>query len=182
MAMSTAWLCAEGLDSVQSVFASRHGALERTVELLSNLAKDEPLSPTSFSLSVHNSTVGLFSIARSDRAAATAMAAGADSLGLALLEGAMQIAEGAERVLVCYADHKLPAPYAGAVEDSMHHPFSISLLLTQPQAGAAQFALAHSDAAPSEAPEPALMRFLIDGPDTAILGVDQPWRLERAHG
>jgi hypothetical protein len=63
MAMSTAWPCAEGLDSVQSVFACRHGALGRTVELLTNLSREEPLSPTSFSLSVHNSTLGLFSIA-----------------------------------------------------------------------------------------------------------------------
>src|SRR5690348_4788326 len=92
MAMSTAWPCSEGLESVQSVFASRHGALERTVELLHALSHDEPLSPTTFSLSVHNSTAGLFSIARTDRGAATAMAAGDDSLGLSLLEGANLIA------------------------------------------------------------------------------------------
>lgn len=181
MAMSTAWPCAAGLDSVPSVFASRHGALERTVELLTNLARVEPLSPTSFSLSVHNSTLGLFSIARSDRAATTAMAAGADSLGLALLEGALQIADGAERVLVCYADDKLPSPYSEVIQDVDHHPFSISLLLTQARDDAPKFRLAHSDAEPEEAPEPALMRFLLDGTDDAILGVDQSWRLERAH-
>src|SRR5579885_2115193 len=108
MAVSTAWPCSEGLGSVQSVFASRHGALERTVELLYALSRAETLSPTSFSLSVHNSTVGLFSIARSDRSATTSMAAGEDSLGMSLMEGANLIAAGASHVLVCYADDKLP--------------------------------------------------------------------------
>jgi len=55
------------------------------------------LSPTLFSLSVHNSVAGLFSIARGDRGAATAMAAGLDSLGLSILEGANMIAGGLNR-------------------------------------------------------------------------------------
>ena len=180
MALSTAWPCAEGLESVQSVFASRHGALGRTVELLIALSRAETLSPTSFSLSVHNSTVGLFSIARTDRSAATAMAAGEDSLGMSLLEGANLIAAGASHVLVCYADDKLPAPYAGIEQDSSHHPFAISLLLTQPEGAAVTGRLARSDAEASEAPEPALMRFLLGAQDS-VIGVDQPWRLERAH-
>lgn len=180
MALSTAWPCTEGLPSVQSVFASRHGALERTVELLNALSRAETLSPTSFSLSVHNSTVGLFSIARSDRGAATAMAAGEDSLGLSLLEGANLIAAGASHVLVCYADDKLPAPYAGTVRDSSHHPFAVSLLLTQPGEAPLTGRLARGSADPSEAPEAALMRFLL-GAEDSVIGVDQPWRLERAH-
>ena len=179
MALSTAWPCAEGLESVQSVFASRHGALERTVELLGALSRSDTLSPTSFSLSVHNSTVGLFSIARSDRSAATAMAAGEDSLGMALLEGANLIGGGASRVLVCYADDKVPAPYAAAVQDSSHHPFAVSLLLTQPDAAALTGRLARSDADAEQPPEAALMRFLLDGEDS-IIGVEQPWRLEKA--
>jgi len=180
MALSTAWPCTEGLPSVQSVFASRHGALERTVELLQALSRAETLSPTSFSLSVHNSTVGLFSIARTDRGAATAMAAGEDSLGMSLLEGANLIAAGADHVLVCYADDRLPPPYAGTVDDSTHHPFAVSLLLTQPGEASLSGRLARSDAEGTEAPEAALMRFLLDAEDS-VIGVDQPWRLERAY-
>jgi len=183
MALSTAWPCAEGLASVPSVFASRHGVLERTLELLTALARDEALSPTSFSLSVHNSNAGLFSIARGDRAAATAVAAGRDSLGLGLLEGANLIAEGADQVLVCYVDDTAPAPYAPFVhEDASHRPFAVSLLLTQPADPAQRCRLSASDAAPHETPEAALMRFLLDEVPGSVLGVDQPWRLERAHG
>ena len=180
MALSTAWPCTEGLESVQSVFASRHGALERTVELLNALSRADTLSPTSFSLSVHNSTVGLFSIARTDRGAATAMAAGEDSLGISLLEGANLIAAGASHVLVCYADDKVPEPYAGTVRDSSHHPFAVSLLLTQPEGVNLTGRLARSDADAEQPPEAALMRFLLDGEDS-VIGVEQPWRLEKAH-
>lgn len=183
MALSTAWPCAEGLVSLPCVFASRHGVLARSLELLTNLARDEVLSPTSFSLSVHNSNLGLLSIARGDRAAATAIGAGPDSLGMGLLEGANLIAEGADQVLVCYADDKVPAPYLPLVEeDASHRPFAVSLLLTQPEDPAGRCRLSPSDAPPDEVPEAALMRWLLDIADSAIVGVDQPWRLERVHG
>jgi hypothetical protein len=179
MALSTAWPCTEGLASVQSVFACRHGALDRTLELLVHLADREVLSPTTFSLSVHNSTAGLFSIARSDRGAATAMAAGSDSLGMALLEGANLVAEGASHVLVCYSDDVMPAPYSSFdVEDASHRPFAVSLLLTAPGDTHA-YRLSRSEDAGSETPEAALMRFLLDETPASVIGVDQPWRLER---
>ena len=183
MALSTAWPCAEGLDSVPFVFASRHGVLDRTLELLTALARDEALSPTSFSLSVHNSNAGLFSIARGDRAPATAISAGRDSLGMSLVEGVNLIAEGADKVLVCYADDKAPVAYAPIVqEDASHHPFAVSLLLTQATDGATRYRLSPSDVAPNEAPEAALMRLLLDTSESSVLGVDQPWLLERLDG
>jgi hypothetical protein len=183
MALSTAWPCAEGLSSVPCVFASRHGVLDRTLELLTALARDEALSPTSFSLSVHNSNAGLFSIARGDRAPATAIAAGRDSLGMSLLEGANLIAEGADKVLVCYADYKAPAQYLPYVqEDASHRPFAVSLLLTQATDDAQRCRLSPSDQESHEVPEAALMRFLLDTSDSSVVGVDQPWRLERLDG
>jgi len=181
MALHTAWPCAAGLTSVQSVFASRHGALSRTLELLDALARQETVSPASFSLSVHNSTAGLFSIARGDRGAATAMAAGADTLAMSLLEGANLVAEGAENVLVCYADDTLPPPYDSFVSGvNAHHPFAVSLLLTSAEDAPLRCRLTRADTASDEAPEAALMRFLLDE-DDATLGAEQAWRLERAH-
>lgn len=183
MALHTAWPCAEGLDSVPFVFASRHGDLERTLELLTALGNHEVLSPTSFSLSVHNSTAGLFSIARRDRAPATALAAGADTLGMSLLEGANMIAAGAERVLVCYADDTVPEPYRPYIEDDPARlPFSVSLLLTRGEAPLQCHLTPHAGEV-DEAPETALMRFLVKESASSVIGVDQPWRLERErHG
>jgi len=179
MALHTAWPCAEGIPAVPFVFASRHGDLDRTLKLLTALAQEEVLSPTDFSLSVHNSTAGLFSISRGDRAPATALAAGADSLGMALLEGANLLASGAGEVLVCYADDATPEAYAPYVADApARHPFAISLLLSR-ETSPLDCRLTRHDGAADEAPEVALMRFLVEGCMGSVIGVDQPWRLER---
>lgn len=180
MALHTAWPCAEGIQSLPFVFASRHGDLNRTLELLSALAKEEVLSPTDFSLSVHNSTAGLFSISRGDRAPATALAAGPDTLGMGLLEGANLLAAGAEQVLVCYAEDAPPGAYAPYVADEpARHPFAVSLLLTR-DAAPLECRLTRDDSSAEEAPEAALMRFLTGASTGSVIGVDQPWRLERS--
>lgn len=182
MALHTAWPCAAGLESVQLVFASRHGALHRTVDMLTALANDEVLSPTLFSLAVHNSTAGLFSIARGDRGAATAMAAGPDTLALAILEGANMVAEGAANVLVTYTDDIAPAPYQGHVTESASLPFAVSLLLTPATDDAQRCRLGRdSGPVPEQAPEAALMQFLLEDAEQVVLGASQNWRLERAH-
>jgi len=90
------------------------------------------------------------------------------------------VAEGAEAVLVCYADDVLKAPYLPYVNGAnRHHPFSISLLLTRPEGAPLVCRLSRAAASDGEMPEAALMRFLLDGADTT-LGEGQPWRLERA--
>jgi hypothetical protein len=57
-----------GADSdVPLVFASRHGDVARSMDLLGALVSDQPLSPTGFGLSVHNAIAALYSIARGHR-------------------------------------------------------------------------------------------------------------------
>src|SRR5262245_35432898 len=68
IALEVAYQCLGQRTDVPTVFSSRHGEASRCVDLLLDLAKDMALSPTSFGLSVHNATGGLFSIARSDHA------------------------------------------------------------------------------------------------------------------
>ncbi|MGH8369742.1 MAG: beta-ketoacyl synthase chain length factor, partial [Gammaproteobacteria bacterium] len=174
MALHTAWPCAEGLDSVQLVFASRHGALHRTVDMLTALAKDEVLSPTLFSLAVHNSTAGLFSIARGDRGAATAMAAGLDSLALAILEGANMVAEGVANVVVTYTDDLAPEPYREHIADPASLPFAVSLLLTSATDAVLRCRLGRDTGpTPEQAPETALMQFLSEAAAQVVLGAGQ---------
>lgn len=103
--------CASSSEPVPTVFASRHGEVHRSLELLEALARGEGLSPTSFSLSVHNAAAGLFSIGRNDRSPSTSLAAGLDSLPMAVLEAAGLLEEGAPRVLVVVYEEPLPAPF-----------------------------------------------------------------------
>jgi len=112
-ALRSAFDCARNEIDLPTVFASPHGEIHRTCALLGELAAIEPLSPNAFSLSVHNTASGLYAIASGNRAPSTAVAAGADSLEMAIFEARGSIAHGAERVLVVMADEPLPTCYAG---------------------------------------------------------------------
>ena len=60
MALEVAYRCLGDRCDVPTVFSSRHGETSRSVDLLTDLAKGLPLSPTTFGLSVHNAAGGLF--------------------------------------------------------------------------------------------------------------------------
>lgn len=110
-ALHVAHLCARDRDSVQFVYASRHGELARTIEALYSLAREQALSPTTFSLSVLNSAAGVFSIARRDMAAATAVSAGTESFGFGLLEAFSRASlDPALPVLFVYGETLMPSP------------------------------------------------------------------------
>ena len=179
MALAVAGQCATGETALPTVFASRHGELQRTVELLQALARHEPLSPTDFSLSVHNSAAGLFSIARRDRSPATAVAAGDDTLAAGLIEGFGMLAEGMPQVLVVYADAPPPEPYAGRVV-AQQAAFAAALLL-RPDAlgeGRCRLAKVRGRAAPPSAElRRSLIGFLL-GREPLSLGACG-WNMER---
>lgn len=120
--------CTQGLGPVITVFASRHGEVHRSVELLEALARDEPLSPMAFSLSVHNAAAGLFSIGREDRSASSSVAAGRDSLPMAVLEACGVLAEGAPRVLIVAHDEPVPALFEPYLDESAPHAGAAFLL------------------------------------------------------
>lgn len=116
MALKVAHDCAADCKALRLVFASRHGELRRTTAMLDDIAANQPVSPTAFSLSVLNAMAGIYSIERSDRSPATAISAGAETLGYALLEAHAQYsADSATPVLVVYADEPADGRY-GAVD------------------------------------------------------------------
>ncbi|MGE5386487.1 MAG: beta-ketoacyl synthase chain length factor [Betaproteobacteria bacterium] len=128
-ALHVANACAGDLPRVRFVYASRHGELGRTVELLQAIADEEPLSPTTFSLSVLNSAAGIFSIARNDHSPAIAVAAGEESFAYGLLEAhAQALAAPGEPVLYVYADAPAPSPF-GPLENDAKDVIAVALLI-----------------------------------------------------
>jgi|OM-RGC.v1.011808481 hypothetical protein len=97
-------------EQIPLVFASRHGDVDLTLSLLKSIADNEPLSPTSFSLAVHNAISGLFSIARKDRRETTAISATENLIPFALLEAATQLQESKD-VLCIICESVLPDLY-----------------------------------------------------------------------
>jgi hypothetical protein len=127
MSLWAAHQCAHGLSDVRMIYASQHGEIVRTTEMLDALVAGEPLSPTAFSMSVLNASIGLYSIITSNTAPATAIAAGEETLGYALLEAHGQLSsKPAQPVLVIYADETVPDIWG---TDDSASPHAIALLL-----------------------------------------------------
>jgi hypothetical protein len=122
MTLHVAQKCVGDRRSLRMVFASRHGELNPTMAMLRALAQNDTVSPAAFSLSVHNAAAGIFSIVRKNREAATAIAAGEETLGYALLEAACQFDQNPKApVLVVYGDEPLPQEYGHFSSIPGHH-------------------------------------------------------------
>ena len=131
MALEVAYRCLNGGNAAATVFCSRHGECARSVELLQDLVQDHPLSPTSFSLSVHNATAGLLSIARHDQSNHSALSAGDSGVEHAVIEACGLLADGASEVLLVVYDGLLPNEFM-AYQDCQDQPFAWAWLLRRP--------------------------------------------------
>lgn len=130
MALEVACQAGAGLDNTcPCVLSSRHGDTVRTFELLEAIAAGEPLSPTAFSLSVHNSALGIFSIVKNMLAGASAIAAGRDTLAQALLEAWCLLNSGAPRVLLIHVDSHL-AEFYRPDADELEYPHAFASILS----------------------------------------------------
>lgn len=132
MALEVAYECLGQRREIPTLFCSRHGEVSRSVDLLHNLALGEPLSPTSFGLSVHNAIGGMFSIARGDKASHIALSGGHASVEHALVEACGLLADGEPAVLLVVYDCPLPTVYAG-FQDGDAYPFAWAWLIEPPQ-------------------------------------------------
>lgn len=129
MVFHVGWPLAEDYDSLPFIFVSRHGETPRTFDMLVDLARGEPLSPTQFSLSVHNAVIGLWSIMRGETSEMTALAAQGDGLEHGMLEALGLLAEGAPAVLLVLAEEQPPQVYSAWVDD-VPFPYALGLLIT----------------------------------------------------
>lgn len=129
MAFAVGWPLAQGHARLPLVFVSRHGETPRTFEILCDVAANEPLSPTQFSLSVHNAVIGLWSILRGETSEMTALAAAGDGLEHGVFEAAALLAEGAPAVLVIVTEEQPPQAYCDWIDD-VPFPYAVGLLLT----------------------------------------------------
>jgi len=150
------------------VFASRWGEIARSVAMLQQLATDEPLSPTAFSLSVHNAQSAQYSIARGDRSNFLAVAAGAHGAEAGFVEALGLLADGAEQVTVVCSDGPLPVPYADLAEPPGLAPLRAWACLIQP---GSELSLQTTAPGPTEGNaalgDLAVLRFLV-GTDTQL--------------
>ncbi|WP_374088765.1 beta-ketoacyl synthase chain length factor [Methylomicrobium lacus] len=103
--------CLKPGETLPTVFSSAHGEVGKALEMLQMIQAGEELSPTAFSLSVHNAIAGLYSIAYHNQQEITVMAPGLDGLAPAFLEALGLLQEGAGQVLVVLYDEPIAEFY-----------------------------------------------------------------------
>ena len=130
-AMAAALPLVKGVESIPSIFASRHGDTELSFSMLNDMGQEEPLSPTQFSLAVHNAISGLFTIARKDTSETTAIAS-MEGLVLQTLFEALGQLQQRERVLCVIYDMPLPDFYSRhSVGPGDPFPFAVAMKLAR---------------------------------------------------
>lgn len=108
----------------RSIFASRHGELQRTIGLLEDIIAKQPLSPLGFSQSVHNTASGIFGILAANTAPSTSVAAGTETLSQAMVEAFAQLHQSPEPLLLVFGDDPVPPVY-----DEFTQEFELPLAL-----------------------------------------------------
>ncbi|WP_052700727.1 beta-ketoacyl synthase chain length factor [Methylocucumis oryzae] len=99
------------LSQCPAVFSSAYGELTTSLAMLTRLDRDGEISPTAFSLSVHNAIAGLFSMMLGNTFEITVLSPGADGIAPAFVEALGLLHEGAEEVLVVFYDEPMPSFY-----------------------------------------------------------------------
>jgi hypothetical protein len=98
------------------VFSSAHGEIGKSLAMLKTIQAGDELSPTAFSLSVHNAIAGLYSIAYGNSQEITVIAPGLDGIAPAFVEAIGMLHEGTGEVLIILYDEPIAdfypiAPY-----------------------------------------------------------------------
>jgi hypothetical protein len=100
------------LASVPLLFGSAYGEIGTAIDMMHSFADAAGLpSPTRFHNSVHNTPVSYASIAFANQGFSTALAAGPDTVPMALVEVAALVAERSGDALVVFADEPVPSPF-----------------------------------------------------------------------
>ncbi len=123
-----AWeLLPESESNVPVVYASNNSEINRSFGLWHQLLTEGDVSPTSFSLSVHNALVGQWSEFRQVTTETIAITARQDNLEAALFEAYLLLNDGYDKVLVVVAESPLLASYN--VEPVKRQPFAYALAM-----------------------------------------------------
>ncbi len=106
--------CNSENETLPIVFCSTHGELAKSFKMMQQIEASEEISPTAFSLSVHNAIAGLFSIAYQNKVQNTVIAPGEEGIAAAFIEALGLLQEGEEQVLIVLYDEPLVDFYPAA--------------------------------------------------------------------
>jgi Beta-ketoacyl synthase, N-terminal domain len=117
----------EGLQ-IPSIFCSTYGEHVRNTNLILDISANSDVSPTAFSLSVHNAVAGLISIFYGNEAPCLTMATNKKGVSVALFEAYSMLRETSQISLTIY-DGPVHESYRNALPDS-NDTAAITLILS----------------------------------------------------
>jgi hypothetical protein len=162
--LTALWACAppEELQRLRSVFGSRHGSINESIELIEAVAKREKLSPAVFSHTVHNAQAALFSIAAGNRAASSSLAAQADTWANAFVEALTLLErDPTEPVLLAMGDVPLAETFAPLVDEAVTpYAFACRMAVAAKEEPAVSLAIRDGGAPIPRTPWPDALEFL----------------------
>lgn len=166
--------CMDKPNSLPVVLSSSHGEICKSLEMLKTIQREEELSPTAFSLSVHNAIAGLFSIAYNNRQEFTVIAPCQEGIASAFAEGLGMLLEGAPEVLLLLYDEPIADFYPTApYKLNTTGPGVLALRISQDGEGLA-LKLTRSNNPRNDGEQPlqllAFIRFLLADEDVLELG------------
>lgn len=183
-ACAVAWNCREVAGEMPAIFYSSHGESQFYLDMLQDMAAGEALSPSRFSLSVHNAIAGLYSLQSQSFLPYVALAGGVDGLYAAFVEAAGWLLEVPQVMVVCY-EQPLPALYQTYVPSSSCL-WALAMVLARGSACGYQLHLAREPIGAEYAPangQPALLRAILNGQREGYEQLERVrwrWSLERA--
>jgi hypothetical protein len=164
VAIDLALQTVESLEIDYLVYASRHGELILSTDLINSILGGEIPSPIKFSQSTHNSIAGLFSLSHKAKSPMTAISAGENSLIMGLMAAAahLKVNQG-HKVLFIFADAKLPSLYQ---DFSTGDDFAFTALMESGNV----YALKESDNGSTAASVPQSLIEFIQGSESVLNG------------
>lgn len=127
-ASAVAWHCRQKFGDMHSVFFSNHGESQYYFEMLNGMAGHEDVSPSRFSLCVHNAIAGLSSFHNTSFLPYVSLAGGTEGMFAAFLEAGGMLME-TPRVLVVWYEQPLPDAYRAYLATS-ETTWALAMVLT----------------------------------------------------
>jgi hypothetical protein len=128
-ASAVAWHCRQNFGDMPSVFFSNHGESQYYFEMLHELAAGEDVSPSRFSLCVHNAIAGLSSFHSTSFQPYVSLAGGTEGMFAAFLEAGGILLE-TPKVLVVWYEQSLPDAYSPYLATSKT-TWALAMVLTE---------------------------------------------------
>jgi hypothetical protein len=183
-ATAVAWHCRQKCGDMPSVFHSNHGESHYYFEMLQSMTEGEVVSPSRFSLCVHNAIAGLSSLHSNCPLPYVSLAGGTDGMFAGFLEVGGMLLETTQVLLVCY-EQALPDAYRPYLANS-DTTWAFALVLTKAGGSGRQLRLTRSVVGLGDHIEPhpkQLIQTIMDGQGSSVCQLERStwqWSLEDA--